>query len=139
MALAATRGEQTLVGLSQQSDVHANEIKQWKEQFLEGRRAFFDSKTKAEPADPAVDVQTSLHASISELTLENDASYRAYAAPLGPRVPAPISSALGKGECWAERNDRLNKDVLASGGRIHRQGNVALSSCFPELLITFSL
>jgi transposase-like protein len=36
VALAAIRGEQTLVELSQQFDVHANQIKQWKEQLLEG-------------------------------------------------------------------------------------------------------
>ncbi len=35
-ALAAISGEQTLVELSQQFDVHANQIKQWKEQLLEG-------------------------------------------------------------------------------------------------------
>ncbi len=38
VALAAIRGEQTLVELSQQFDVHANQIKQWKDQLLEGRR-----------------------------------------------------------------------------------------------------
>ncbi|NDJ41753.1 transposase, partial [Serratia marcescens] len=36
VALAAIRGEQTLVELSQQFDVHANQIKQWKDQLLEG-------------------------------------------------------------------------------------------------------
>jgi transposase len=30
VALAAVRGEQTLVELSRQFDVHANQIKQWK-------------------------------------------------------------------------------------------------------------
>jgi transposase-like protein len=36
VALAAIRGGQTLVELSQQFDVHANQIKQWKDQLLEG-------------------------------------------------------------------------------------------------------
>lgn len=36
VALAAIRGEQTLVKLSRQFDVHANQIKQWKDQLLEG-------------------------------------------------------------------------------------------------------
>jgi len=40
VALAAIRGEQTLVELSRQFDVHANQIKQWKDQLLEGRPAF---------------------------------------------------------------------------------------------------
>ncbi len=35
VALAAIRGEQTLVELSQQFDVHTNQIKQWKDQLLE--------------------------------------------------------------------------------------------------------
>lgn len=40
VALPAIRGEQTLVELSQQFDVHANQIKQWKVQLLEGDRCF---------------------------------------------------------------------------------------------------
>src|SRR5690606_21002144 len=84
VALAAVRGEQTLVELSQQFDVHANQIKQWKDQLLEGATGVFGDEAKAEPAGPSVDVKT-LHAKIGELTLENDASLRAYAAPLGPR------------------------------------------------------
>ena len=34
VALAAIRGERTLVERSQQFDVHANQIKQWKDQLL---------------------------------------------------------------------------------------------------------
>ncbi|MGO7042261.1 IS3 family transposase [Rhizobium acaciae] len=70
VALAAIRGEQTLVELSQQFDVHANQIKQWKDQVLEGATGVFGDETKAEPAGPTVDVKT-LHAKIGELTLEN--------------------------------------------------------------------
>ncbi|MCI1003121.1 MULTISPECIES: IS3 family transposase [Ochrobactrum] len=70
VALAAIRGEQTLVELSQQFDVHANQIKQWKEQLLEGATGVFGDETKVEPAGPTVDVKT-LHAKIGELTLEN--------------------------------------------------------------------
>ncbi|MDR6434729.1 transposase [Brucella pseudogrignonensis] len=57
--------------LSQQFDVHANQIKQWKDQLLEGAIGVFGHDTKAEPAEPTVDVKT-LHAKIGELTLEND-------------------------------------------------------------------
>ena len=71
VALAAIRGEQTLVELSQQFDVHANQIKQWKGQLLEGATGVFGDEAKAEPAGPTVDVKT-LHAKIGELTLEND-------------------------------------------------------------------
>ncbi|NHT77151.1 IS3 family transposase [Rhizobiaceae bacterium CRRU44] len=70
VALAAIRGEQTLVELCQQFDVHANQIKQWKDQLLEGATGVFGDEAKAEPAGPAVDVKT-LHAKIGELTLEN--------------------------------------------------------------------
>ncbi|MCO6180982.1 IS3 family transposase [Ciceribacter sp. RN22] len=70
VALAAIRGEQTLVELSQQFDVHANQIKQWKDQLLEGATGVFGDETKAEPPGPTIDVKT-LHAKIGELTLEN--------------------------------------------------------------------
>ncbi|MBR8591400.1 IS3-like element ISKpn11 family transposase [Acinetobacter baumannii] len=70
VALAAIRGEQTLVELSQQFDVHANQIKQWKDQLLDGATGVFGDEAKAEPAGPTVDVKT-LHAKIGELTLEN--------------------------------------------------------------------
>ncbi|CDZ68380.1 Hypothetical protein NGAL_HAMBI2605_66710 [Neorhizobium galegae bv. orientalis] len=46
VALAAIRGEQTLVELSQQFDVHANQIKQWKDQLLEGAQAFSAMKRR---------------------------------------------------------------------------------------------
>lgn len=71
VALAAIRGEWTLVEVSQQFAVHANQIKQWKDQLLEGASGVFGGEAKAEPAAPAVDVKT-LHAKIGELTLENE-------------------------------------------------------------------
>ncbi len=52
VALAAIRGERTLIELSQQFGV-------------------FGADAKAEPAAPIVEVKT-LHAKIGELTLEND-------------------------------------------------------------------
>jgi len=89
IALAAIRGEQTLLELSQQFDVHANQIKQWKDQLLEGATSVFGDEAKEEPSGPTVDVKT-LHAKIGELTLEN--------------VFCPERSA--RRDCWAERNDR---------------------------------
>lgn len=71
VALAGIRGEQTLLELSQQFDVHANQIKQWKDQLLEGATVVFGDEAKTEPTGPTVDVKT-LHAKIGELTLEND-------------------------------------------------------------------
>ena len=87
MALAAIRGEYTLGELAQQNDVHANqikqwrdqtmarsnngEIKQWRDQLLEGAVGVFDRPGKSMKADPPIDVKT-LHTKIGELTLEND-------------------------------------------------------------------
>jgi transposase len=65
------KGEKTLSELAQQFDVHANQIKQWRDQLLEGAIGVFGSEAKAEPPAPAIDVKT-LHAKIGELTLVND-------------------------------------------------------------------
>ena len=48
----------------------ANQIKQWRDQLLEGATGVFGEASKAE-TEPAIDVKT-LHAKIGELTLEND-------------------------------------------------------------------
>ena len=71
VALAAVRAEQTLGELSQQFDVHPNQIKQWRDQLLGGAAEVFGRETKPSSTGPTVDVKT-LHAKIGELTLEND-------------------------------------------------------------------
>ena len=70
VAAAAIKGEKTLIELAQDFDVHPNQIKQWRDQLLEGATGVFGEAAKAEP-EPIVDVKT-LHAKIGELTLEND-------------------------------------------------------------------
>ncbi|WP_416186712.1 transposase [Fulvimarina sp. 2208YS6-2-32] len=70
VALAAVRGEKTLAELSQQYDVHQNQIGQWRAQLLEKAADVFSS-TSSSSAPPTVDVKT-LHAKIGELTLTND-------------------------------------------------------------------
>ena len=71
VALAAIRGEQTLGELAQQFDVHANQIKQWRDQLLAGAGDIFERDKKPPSSEPVVDVKT-LHAKIGELTLDND-------------------------------------------------------------------
>ena len=51
-------------------DVHPNQIKQWKDQLLDGVTDVFDDKPRASK-EPEIDVK-SLHAKIGQLTLEND-------------------------------------------------------------------
>ena len=78
VALAAIRGDKTLVELAQQFDVDPNQITAWKAQLLDGAADVFGAD-RSESSASAVDVKT-LHAKIGELTLANDF----------------LSSALGK-------------------------------------------
>ncbi len=70
VAVAAIKGEKTLIELAQDFDVHPNQIKHWRDQLLEGATGVFGEAPKATP-EPVIDVKT-LHAKIGELTLEND-------------------------------------------------------------------
>ena len=47
VALAAIKGEKTLTELAQQFDVHANQIKQWKDQLLEGAAGVFGARKQS--------------------------------------------------------------------------------------------
>ena len=70
MAVAAIKGERTLIELAQDFDVHPNQIKQWRDQLLEGATGVFGEASRSE-SEPTIEVGT-LHAKIGELTLEND-------------------------------------------------------------------
>ena len=70
VAVAAIKVERTLIELAQDFDVHPIQIKQWRDQLLEGATGVFGEAPRTE-AEPAIDVKT-LHAKIGELTLEND-------------------------------------------------------------------
>jgi transposase len=70
VALAALKGDKTLAELAHQFDVHANQIKKWKDQLQTGASGVFDAD-QPRAAAPPVDVKA-LHAKIGELTLEND-------------------------------------------------------------------
>ena len=71
VALAAIRGEKTLIELSQQFDGASQPDQTMEDQLLEGASAVFGGEAKSDAAAPAVDVKT-LHAKIGELALEND-------------------------------------------------------------------
>lgn len=66
VALAAIKGEKTLIEPAQYFDVHPNQIKPWRDQLLEGTTGVSGGAPKKD-AEPAVDVKT-LHAKIGELT-----------------------------------------------------------------------
>ena len=70
VALAAIKGENTVVELAQQFDVHLNQITNWKAQLLAGAGEVFSSG-RSQSGEPTVDLKT-LHAKIGTLTLEND-------------------------------------------------------------------
>jgi transposase-like protein len=70
VALAAIKGERTIAQLSDQFDVHPNQITTWKGQLEAGAAEVFGPGCGADRT-PAVDVKA-LHAKIGELTLEND-------------------------------------------------------------------
>ncbi len=69
--MAALKGDRTMSELATQFDLHPNQIKQWKDQLLDGFPDVFDDKPRSE--EPEIDV-TTLHAKIGRLTLENDFS-----------------------------------------------------------------
>ncbi len=69
VALAAVKGDKTISELSQQFDVHANQISQWKTQLLERMSVVFEGSGQTDPQP--IDLKT-LHAKIGELTLENN-------------------------------------------------------------------
>jgi transposase len=71
VALAAIKGDRTLAELSEQFDVHPNQITSWKAQLEGGAADVFGPGGGNGTAQPAIDVK-SLHAKIGELALEND-------------------------------------------------------------------
>ena len=64
------QGRKDADGTGPAIDVHPNQLRQWKDQLLEGASGVF-GEPKAEALRPLIDVKT-LHAKIGALTLEND-------------------------------------------------------------------
>ena len=71
VALAAIKGDRTLVKLAEQFDVHHNQITSWKAQLEGGAADVLGPDGNGAAQLPAIDVK-SLHAKIGALTLEND-------------------------------------------------------------------
>lgn len=69
VALAALAGDKTLAQLSQEFEIHQNQIVEWKKQLSERAAEVFGKPTETNA--PPVDLQV-LHAKIGQLTLEND-------------------------------------------------------------------
>ena len=70
VALAALKGDKTMSELATRFAVPPNQIKQWKDQLLDGVTDVFDDRPKA-TKEPEIDVK-SLHEKSGQLTLEND-------------------------------------------------------------------
>jgi transposase-like protein len=71
VALAALKGDKTLVELAEQFDVHANQITDWKNQLLASAEESFLTKAERRELESGPSVKD-LQAKIGELTMEND-------------------------------------------------------------------
>src|SRR5271170_7840671 len=95
VALAAIKGERTVVQLAEQFDVHPNQVAAWKAQLEGGAADIFGPGGGNAAAQPAIDVK-SLHAKIGELALENGCGRhprRAEARTCRPRTPSRAGPA----------------------------------------------
>ena len=70
VSIAALKGDKTIAELSQQFDIHANQVIEWKKQLLENSNQIF--RNKADSKDLSEVDLKDLHAKIGQLTLEND-------------------------------------------------------------------
>jgi len=70
VALEALKGEKTLSELSQQYDLHPNQIQQWRKKLLEGATDVFGAGEKEHQA--IEEEVKELHAKIGKLTMERD-------------------------------------------------------------------
>ena len=70
VAVAAIKGDRTLVELSEQYDVHPNQIQDWRKRLLDDAETVFGKgQQQREETDEKV---KDLHAKIGQLTMERD-------------------------------------------------------------------
>ena len=83
VALAAIRGDKTLAELSEQFDVHQNQIQDWRRKLLDKADQVFDrSGSLSGDSDHKV---KELHAKIGQLTMERDFLEQGLERIHGPR------------------------------------------------------
>ncbi len=70
VALAAIRGDKTLAELSEQFDVHQNQIQDWRRKLLDQAERVFDHGGGS--ASESEHKVKELHAKIGQLTMERD-------------------------------------------------------------------
>ena len=75
VAMAAIRGDRTLVELSQHFDVHPNQIQDWKKRLVSDAEQLFENGTQ-KSEDKELKVKE-LHEKIGELTMDRDFLVRA--------------------------------------------------------------
>ena len=83
VAVAAIRGDKTLADLSEQIDVHQNQIQDWRRKLLDQADQVFGRKG-ASPYESEHKVKE-LHAKIGQLTMERDFLEQGLERIHGPR------------------------------------------------------
>ena len=83
VAVAAIRGDKTLAELSEQFDVHQNQIQDWRRKLLDQAGQIFDRGSNS-PEDAGHKVKD-LHAKIGQLTMERDFLEQGLERIHGPR------------------------------------------------------
>ena len=71
VAVAAVRGEKTLAELSEQFQIHSNQIQNWKKQLLNGAEDLFENGSGQKNTDESSTIKE-LHAKIGQLAVEKD-------------------------------------------------------------------
>jgi transposase len=100
VALAAIKGDRTLAQLSEQYDVHVNQIVTWKDQFLERAAEVFERAAGGKPSAPPVDVNRALGPHLTTLTADIRFIARRTAHRLfGGEMPRKCGNTFCVGKC----------------------------------------
>jgi len=83
VALAAIKGDKTLAELSEQFDVHANQIQDWRRRLLDNADELFGRS--AQQKEENAETVKELHAKIGQLTMERDFLEQGLERIHGPR------------------------------------------------------